>query len=286
MKGGASSQKADGCKPDANVSGGYDNNLTHCAQECTRKTYRDAYQESRSAGKAMFSVYVNTPDGDRSFMESVSDKGTINFSDLPAKLHDIFNETCNRPQTAAFTPSGSKSAAQFATSFSIANGAGSNRTVQSMDIQTCKTGSSRCVKDTKTLSVAPGQVQKFASTMDISTLDTLSNSTLEVSCTLKYTNGQTDACPKRRVAKTEGVQMTLDLTDKIVRGSMQTYRQAADTNGDGVINGLDIAICTQRHGTRVASDTVSACDIVSDNIINSQDRSVQLNYAGQRVTTN
>ena len=268
---------ADGCSPNE-ATGGLNSNIQSCARICSTKKYSDAYADSliTSNKNKTYGIFVNTGAyAYKPFLSSVS-KQVLEVSDLPGKIHEIFDDICNRGVPAGTPPSdGGAGPLNFQSSYSISN-TSTTKTIETVYIKSCDSSGNNCQETERPVAIGPQSTSKFTQALP----DSASSGLDLLTCDIGYSDGTRLPCPAKNIGQNSGLQFNLSANGSGVTGKIQSFLEASDLNHDGIVNGLDFAQCVGQ----INGNGVKSCDIMSDDQVNAQDISVLLDNVGKTTS--
>ncbi len=198
-----------------------------------------------------------------------------------AQLPEMLDALCGRTQNA-----GGGAGAQSASigySMSIENNSDS-KTVESVSIDLCD-ASNNCDSRKIDRTVGPGQSAKTNDVFSkLLTSPILESSTYDIKCTVNYEDGQTQECGVGSIAGNNGMRYKVSIDDSGADAQPETYVDASDFDGNCSVNTLDY-VRFLKQSESVTAGVLEQFDIVLDDKINAQDRSVVINNMGKSCSS-
>ncbi|OGK16723.1 hypothetical protein A2690_04870 [Candidatus Roizmanbacteria bacterium RIFCSPHIGHO2_01_FULL_39_12b] len=215
------------------------------------------------AGERMLQTLVSTPDN------------LINVENLSGRLSNLLTQECSQQGNRE----GRAQATNAGYSMRIDNQS-TNRTIESVSIGLCDENA-QCENKTINRPILSGEKDTESALFSgINGVPLDKNSQYQMKCAVTYDDGESESCGETDIAGDDGVQYRLIVDDDGLSGQPVTYLEASDIDGNGSVNTLDYARCLKQSDADYNGE-ITACDIVIDDKVNAQDRSVIINNVGK-----
>lgn len=246
-----------------------DNTKAYCNDPLTgkRKKYGFVLSQIQSypiqSGRTTSVLVGNSFDSHDTVLKHIG-AGSYQKSGIRAAVKEVVDKVC--PARAGGQAAGPK---RVGSTFHITNNS-PVESIQSVTAQLCDQSGQDCEQKQTAVNIAPGEQTRVSDELTVASTDNKDIAT----CSIHFSDGTDRSCPRQTISSVSDLRYSIQASEKRVTGEVKPYRQLADINGDGVVNGIDYAIC-------IRTSTNNKCDLDLSGKVDALDRSLFINTLGE-----